>query len=71
MRSSFNQLLAALASFDLLYLFTMLLEGVNITDFLFSALLNSDSNNADGGNLQQKIIFFHKISLVCYGKAPP
>ena len=30
MRSSFNQLLAALASFDLLYLFTMLLEGVSI-----------------------------------------
>ena len=29
MRSSFNQLLAALASFDLLYLFTMLLEGVS------------------------------------------
>ena len=29
MRSSFNQLLAALASFDLLYLFTMLLEAVS------------------------------------------
>ena len=33
MRSSFNQLLAALASFDLLYLFTMLLEGVSISFF--------------------------------------
>ena len=38
MRSSFNQLLAALASFDLLYLFTMLLEGVSNV-FLFTMLL--------------------------------
>ena len=43
MRSSFNQLLAALASFDLLYLFTMLLEGVNIL-LLFTMLLDGVSS---------------------------
>ena len=68
MRSSFNQLLAALASFDLLYLFTMLLEGVSISfsfryfERMFKMLLNENVLSCK----RNMWILFSCIFFVCH-----
>ena len=59
MRSSFNQLLAALASFDLLYLFTMLLEGVSIGLF-FTMLLELQVEGVDFFHYSAKLVYYTK-----------